>query len=107
MHGGAASGPAGGRRAAGGRQRARANRKGCKECGGSSICVHDRRAGACSRLSEEAADTEDPGLTDARGGPQMLGWGDLHVAVYLVRIRVTSLCIQAPSRRTLMAHRAR
>jgi hypothetical protein len=33
----------------------------------------------------------------------MLGWGDLHVAVYLVRIRVTSLCIQAPSRRTLMA----
>ena len=47
----------------------RANRKGCKECGGrckecggSSICVHDRRAGACStltsRLSEEAADTE-------------------------------------------------
>jgi len=33
----------------------------------------------------------------------MLGWGDLHVAVYLVRIRVTSLCIQVPSRRTLMA----
>jgi hypothetical protein len=58
---------------------------------------------AVTRLRKVPALVSDPGLTDARGGPQMLGWGDLHVAVYLVRIRVTSLCIQAPSRRTLMA----